>query len=617
MENRSDKVPQLRQAVQRHWGSLVLAFLLLALLVGAGTIERGAWPTLVGDEATYFMQAESVGWDLDLRYERSDYDRFKTIHDQLPEGLILQRPADKNRPDPEMTYGKPFFYAVYLAPFVRLMPERGAFVANAVLLIFTAVLAAGVLRRRLAGLASLWVALLVFGSVTFVYTFWAHADLFMMCLGAIALALAADAMWAAEDGDEPRPRFQEAVRWALVGLLLAAMAFSRPMYGTLFLPAAVALFRARRESRAFALAAFLGGAAFVVLGAGAVHQQLTGSWTSYGAVRAGFYSYTGFPEVDGSWDESIRGNRAWLNLTEIGNKKVRASLWSWNLAYYFLGRHVGLLPYFVPVLLALIAAAVGLARGRPWRIAAWRENSGWLWNAALVIAVVLSVAAFLHLRPFNFWGGGGAVANRYFLPLYPAFWFLVSRRLQGPWLAVGTVVAALFLMPVWLAPRGFPLFADGAYRYVSPMAQCCLPYETTQSHLKPSGQEDVHHNGFWVKFLDDGIGPARDADRMRLRHGGGTILIGSNHPLQAINVELRAPDTATLRASPGTLERQGRRNNWQLHHLVLDGPRARHPMWWSWEPLYLYRLRLVVDGGGDRPLAFRLRPESLGPRPEA
>jgi hypothetical protein len=561
--------------------------LLAALLAAAVSLDRSSWPSLVGDEATYLMQAESLAFDFDLAYERHDFDRFVKHRGLSPEGLIVQS-GDSGK---NLTFGKPFFYALYLAPFVRLAPVYGPFVANALLLTAAALAAARVLRRRLQAEAPLWIALAVFASVAFVYTFWAHADLFLMCLVAFALSLAA-----AAEGRENAPARRELPRWVAAGVLLAMVAFSRPMYATLFLPMVAAIYtgeRRRRDTR-LATAALLAGALAPMLLAGFIHLSLTGSWTGYGAERGGFYSYTGFPEVDfeasTEWREKLDFNRAWLKPSEVAErKKVRAALWGWNMLYLLAGRHVGLLPYFLPLLLAFF----GRPRGA--------------WSGCLLLAVALSLAAFLHLRPFNFWGGGGAVGNRYFLPLYPVFWFLPRRRVGLPLLAGTAILAGLFLSPLWLAPRAFPLIEDGAYRYVSPVARRFLPYETTQSHLKPSGREDVRHHDLWIKFLDGGLRAVRQGERLRLR-GDGWILVGSDEPLESLLIELRVDDSAIrLGATGGKLESLPPRGPWQRYRLILDRPRARHPMWWtSWEPFILYRLRLFVEGEtGGLPLDLR------------
>jgi hypothetical protein len=164
----------------------VLGLLLAATLAGALTFDRRSWPGLVGDEATYLMQAQSLAWDFDVHYSRRDYDRFVAQWGTQPDGLILQS-GDGGR---TLVYAKPASYALWIAPFLRLSPLRGAAIANVLLLALAAVLTARVLARRLGPAAPLWVAVWIFGSVAFAYVFWAHSDLFLMSLTAIALAIA-------------------------------------------------------------------------------------------------------------------------------------------------------------------------------------------------------------------------------------------------------------------------------------------------------------------------------------------------------------------------------------------------------------------------------------------
>jgi hypothetical protein len=361
------------------------------------------------------------------------------------------------------------------------------------------------------------------------------------------------------------------------------------MYALLFLPAALAAAPAWRRN----VPALAAGALLVVVGAATVHQSLTGSWTGYGAARRGFYSYTGFPAVDfpaSEWQENLEdwGDHRWLRPSEIGRKKLRASLWGWNALYFTAGRHVGLVPYFLPVVLAL----------------AYRPRGAVAWG--LLASFVLGAAAFLWLRPFNFWGGGGALANRYVLPLLPALWFLPRRPIRLRWMAAAGLLAALFVSPLWFAPFAFPLMAGGSYRYVSPVARALLPYETTQSHLKPSGQEDVTHQGLWIKFLDRGVGADRGGEVLRLRQGGGTILVGSAEPLTALELEIRLPSGTEIEIEGGETEVLAPRGPWRRILLGLDPPRARHPMWWTWDPFYLYTMTLTARPEAKNPIPLRL-----------
>lgn len=565
-----------------HWA--VLGALLAALLLGAATFDRGSWPSVVGDEATYLMQSESLAWDLDLEYSRRDYDRFVRHRGVPPEGLILQ----KGRESDSLVYGKPFFYALWNAPFVRLAPARGAFVGNALLLALASVVAARALRRPVGPAAPSWIALAVFGSVVFAHVFWAHLDLFLMSLAALGLALAFGAREAAPgEGFTKR----SVLRWTAVGLLLAIVAYSRPLYLTLYLPVLVLV---RRRGRWPAIACVAAGTVLLGLAALGVQQSLAGSWTSYGAERRSFHAATGFPEVDlpsEEWDALIErwGNAAWLKPSayrglELGTPR----LWGWNLVYFFAGRSVGLLPYLLPGLLGFAT----------W----WRAPPGaarW----ALLAAVALTALGFFVLRPFNFYGGGGALANRYFLPIYPALWFVPARPLRAPWLAAAAVVAAPFLWPVWTAPRAFPVDEHGQFRHVSAAARAVLPYETTQSHMKPTGPRvNVHHRGLWVKSVAPALW-SPDAGGVFLldpRLGPAELLVGSEDPLQALHLEL-GEETPRVRVRGGRVTGEiglagGRRRLW----VELDEPRARHPMWWLRDRDFtLYRLRLEVEGGDD------------------
>ena len=521
----------------------ILGLLLAATLDAAATLDRRDWPAFVGDEATYLMEAQSLAWDFDLEYTRQDHDRFVAQWGRSPEGLILQS-VDGGK---TLVYGKPAAYPLFIAPFVRLSPTRGAAVANALLLALASVMAARALQRRIGDAAPLWVAAWVFASVTFAYVFWIHSDLFLMCLVAIALALVSETL-------VPK------TGWA-AGALLAVVMLSRPLYAGLLL----AIPAARKKVAI--------GAAALVLIAILASLATRGTWTSYGGDRRSFYSYTGFPAVNAvDWAGQIeeRGTHTWVKKETLRmGFDPRQS--GWNAVYYLVGRHVGILPYFLPLVLGFLAFRRGEGR--------W----------ALILAVVLAAAVLFWLRPFNFYGGGGSMANRYFLPLYPALWFLAARPVRPALGALAavlvTLLAAPFLLPLWSSPRTFPLATEGGYRYVSDAARRWLPFETTLSHLKPSGREDFVHNLLWLRLLSPSLSP--DGDRLRLAPGEpGDLLIGSPQPLAGI--QLRKVDGATVRLQPEV--------------------RARHRMWWT-DDYYLYELKLESRPEGA---VFQLFPEWNG-----
>ena len=219
------------------------------------------------------------------------------------------------------------------------------------------------------------------------------------------------------------------------------------------------------------------------------------------------------------------------------------------------------------------------------------------------------MAGFFLYRPFNIYGGGGAVANRYFMPLFPAFWFLAARPLRGRTLAAVWLLATPFLWPLWSDARSHPQRANHTYRYVPAVAQRLLPYETTQSHLKPAGRADVVHGGVWIKFLQPSLRQKRDGSALLLDRGArGQLLLGANEPVEEVVVQTAGDPQETLRVVAGAevLEDSPNARGRRLH-LRLDRRRARHPMWWTWDPFYLYQLTLESTSAAEGRLTFRLR----------
>ncbi len=577
-------------------GWAILGALLLATLIGTLLFDRAGRPSLIGDEATYAMQAASLAWDRDLAYTRADYDRFVAQWGGPPDGVILQ----SRDGGAHITYGKPCLYALLVAPFVRVSPLRGALVANALMLAAAALLAARTLRLRLGAVAPLAVAVLVFGSVAFAYVFWVHADILMFAATAAGFAVAyggdrsvlpkgtpAPVLYDAEAA--PRPGWRWLARWALAGALLAVPGAFRPFYLALLLPAALAVPAGGRRQGWSALAT--GALALLLLSAGA-QRAAGGGWNSYAGERLGFYARTGYPGVDfpaTAWEQKLRrwGNTSW---TQEGAFAPSSSprLWGWNLLYFLVGRDVGVLPYFLPLLLGVLA---------------FRGDRG-RWT--LPLAVALAAGCFLLVRPFNFYGGGGAIANRYFLPLYPALWYMAARPLRTVAVALAAALAAPFLWPLWRHPAAFPIGEDGRYRHVSTVARRLLPYETTQSHI-PGGQ-DSSANGLWVKLLNHDVWLAEGRGLRMVASGEADLLVGSPKPLPFLAVELdrRAPTrlaTGGRELRPSLLRPTGA----EVFEVPLYQPRAIHPMWWTGDDYYLYALSFRLPGGKTEPVGLELR----------
>ena len=88
---------------------------------------------------------------------------------------------------------------------------------------------------------------------------------------------------------------------------------------------------------------------------------------------------------------------------------------AYNVFYYFFGRFTGIVWYFFPAALALAPLLPETAASRP--LASPRRARG-------------RILIYIMLMPDNYGGGGGSLANRYFLNIYPAL-LLPPREDQG------------------------------------------------------------------------------------------------------------------------------------------------------------------------------------------
>lgn len=576
----------------------LLGLLLLFLLAGALRFDRATLP-LLGDEATYAMQAASLVHDFDLAYTRQDYDRFVADWGVPPDGLILQsRPGS-----PRLVYGKPPLYALVIAPFVAVAPVRGPVVANALLLAAAALLAARSLRHRIGGAAPLWVATFVFASVAFAYVFWGESDLFLFAAVAAGFALVYWGDRQYSRGEVPPPEVYQgedteaprgfAVRWLAAGVLLGTAAVYRPVYLTLLLPALLAAWGSPPGRRRRAVAGLVLGAAAVAGLSMGLQWLAGGDPTGYGGQRQGVYAHQAYPAVDfpvDHWAERVKqeGNSSWLQ-AEAVRPQLNPRLAGWNVLYFLLGQNVGVLPWFLPLLLGFLAF-------RP-------DRGRW----AIPLAVGTAALAFLLLRPFNF-SGGVALGNRYFLPLYPALWFLAARPVRAVWAPVAALLASPFLGTLWVYPTSSPLVGSGEPRHVSAFARRWLPYETTQSEAP--GEEVAVRGGLWVRLLNHNAWTAGESSALRIAGGSPVeLLVGAPRPLKALYVELDEHAPSRLQVGEKVLRPVlFKPNGYVLFEIAPGQERAQHPLWWSPYDYHLYKLDLRLPGAPAAPITLHLQP---------
>ena len=442
---------------------VVLAAAAVILVVGTALVDlpRLSKGEFWGDGATYYGMAWSLAEDFDLRYEARDLERIRREYPSGPQGLFLKRASGgvaidgsigfpwlrSVRPDEgRLYYAKAFVYPLLAAPLVRLFGTRGLLVTNALVFSVTAWLGCGVLRRRGSTPAGALTAVFALLGVTVapLYVLWPTPEVFG--LGLITGGLAA---WAAG-----RPLLA-AVLFGVAGylkppdILMAAPLGLEPLLprgGERLLSPNLG----QRVSEALRRAILLAGTTACLYGLNAV---ATGELNYQGGERKTFYGRFPLDTSGGSFD----GSGFWMTTNQIGPlvegkdegrvspktgpardpREILESL-GWNLAYFWIGRFGGALPYFFT---AVSALALFLLRGP-------RERSAWL----ALVAVVLSWLAYIWIIPDNWYGGGGTVGNRYFLNLLPGFLFLVPKGRERLLAVLGVLAAAVFLAPVLTSP---------------------------------------------------------------------------------------------------------------------------------------------------------------------
>lgn len=584
----------------RHAGWALLASLLAVTLLAAISYDRTGWPSQLAGEATYLMQARSLGEDFDLLYTRADFDRMLLDDLSNPQDLALVTGSDGRR----ITFDRPFPYALYLAPFLKLWPRQGFAIANALLLGLVSVVAARTLERRIGPWGAPWVAVATFASVLFAYVFLATGDLFLFALTLLAFCLIARAadepgIGKGHDKETAAAAAARSRRWFAVGALLAIPAATEPLYGVLaiaawFAPAAAE----RRAARAVLFFGFL--ASFTL-------QALVEWWAGGGLFGLGASSFrftpeTGFPLVDftaGEWPQTVRRLAAfhWDGAPRF-SWGLDPRLWWWDGVYLLAGRSIGLLPYFAPLLaLPLVSSLKGYRR-------------------PLALATVAWALGIIVLRPFNLYGGEGALANRLFLPIYGALWMMVApaadRKGTKRWVLAtlaATVMAAPFLWRLWASPRDYPIDRGQGYRHVAPLAQWMLPYETSQRRMP--GGDAAEHNGLMVKFLSErGWAETRRGRLMIDPAGPLELLVGSTVPLDVLRFDFGADAPGDIEVTGGKLEESLLMAGGGISFRVLPRWRRRHPMWWTPQPQWLYRVALELPGAGGKALAFEIQGET-------
>ncbi len=542
---------------------LVAALLVLAVYGGmALSIDypRAAFG-FKSDEATYYMMAHSLAEDGDLSYRREDLGRVWREFPAGPTGLFLKKGRDVSvsfggafpfvhlqyRPDRDparLYYGKSYMYPLVAAPFVWLFGTNGFLLLHALLL--SALVFAGYLF--VAARSPAWVALVLGGgyflaTVTPGYVVWLTPELFN--LATVTLAYFCWLYKEVAPATLPRGLRWLRTHWSDVAaiVLLAMASFSKPPNAALIGPI-VLLKWWRREWTWGAIV----GAAFTAIFAGFFLANLasTGDLNFQGGERRTYYA--AFPFMDPTLGFESGMDRATNEvLTNIVlDPSVFWSRLGWNVVYFFVGRHSGMLPYFFPGLLALVLFLWPRTRRLGWQ---------WLVFAAVVGETLLQ----LVWLPYTYYGGPGVLGSRYYINIYGLQLFLLPAVASlGPGLAAW-FIGCLFTAKIILNPFYYS-FHPHEHAKAGPLR--LLPIELTLVNDLPINTRVDRVRQlfgisprFQIYFLDDNAYP-RDNDSFWIRGRSRTdLLFKTPEAARSLKLKVENGPLATL----VTLRVDGRR----------------------------------------------------------
>jgi hypothetical protein len=409
--------------------------LLASLVVDLPRLSDGRFWS---DGATYHAMAGSLAFDGDLDFQAADLARVRAAHPGGPQGVFLKRVGRTSGPA-RLVYAKALAYPLAAAPFARLLgTDRGLLALNALLFVGALWIGYQELRRATgAGAAALGSVAVLAGGVVPVYLFWETPEIFDLAVATFGLVA-----WR-----RGRP--------IASALLLGLAAYSKPTNLALALPLVVdPLLAGETAWRARLVEAARRGAvvlAIVACGFGATWAA-TGELNYQGGERKTFYDHYPFdPGVSfdsaGVWMATdhlgplVVGHDEDKQTARVAPPRTPDELrrsFLLNLGYFWVGRFGGALPYFPGV------AAAGLL----FLLAGPRERHGWL----ALLALAVSWLGYILMIPDNWYGGGGAIGNRYFLNLVPLGLLLLPRG-RGLWAAAAAaVVGGGLLGPVLASP---------------------------------------------------------------------------------------------------------------------------------------------------------------------
>jgi len=466
---------------------IFIFFLGFAVSVNLPAIHQGF---LFDDQAVYYSMAQSLAQDGDLEYTKKDLIRYYEVFPSGPLGIFLKKAREG-----KLFYAKSFAYPVFAAPFVKLFGVNGALIFHSLLLLLLLIMGHAYFSlSNSPPLSLITILTFLFASVAGVYFLWISPDFFNLFLvfTILFLWLYKHKLPERANAERQTDKLQAFLRsdWTdyLAGLLIGIAVFSKPPNIVLLGPIVLFSLAKKNFFKTFLIILCFLLTSGIFWG---INHLVTGEWNYQGGERKTFlYSYP-LEKADITFD-SIKTQE----MTADGYAKkhlLPAKLIPHNFFYYFFGRFTGIVWYFFPAFFFLILFFLGKKQFLRWLI------------FGTICAEILIYIVFM---PDNYGGGGGTLANRYFLNIFPLFLFLPSEKRTIRDLAVIWIAAAVFIAPILIGP-----FAHSHYpaTHVKKFPYTVFPVEMTLVNNFPT---NTNPWGFrqevgtepdigWLHFLDD------------------------------------------------------------------------------------------------------------------
>jgi hypothetical protein len=483
---------------------------------------------LFADQAVYYALTQSIAHDFDLEYTRKDLARYYHDFDAGPQGIFLKKARNG-----KIFFAKSWAYSLFAAPFVRLFGANGFLVFHSFLLLIILLLGFVYFARANPPITSVaYLLSFLLASVAGVYFIWISPDFFNFCLAFIIVFLWLYKVRRREDAASPEPSCRPLSLLLSPGtdflavFLVGIAVFSKPPNIVLLGPPLLYALVKKKFLKALGLAAVFVLTIGLLFGA---NYLLTSDWNYQGGERKTFIG--NFPlEKDNLTFDGLGSTMTSENYFQ--RFLIPPKFILYNIFYYFFGRFTGITWYFFPAVLALLMF-----------FRAKRRFPDWLTLATLGGGILI----YIVLTPEFYGGGGGTLANRYFLNIYPLFLFLPSEKKTWRQVILIWAVAAIFISPILVSPfRSSAQPATHAKKF--PIK--ALPPEMTQVNNFPTNTNpDAFRVHIWpdkpypqrefLHFLDDNFHRKLEPTGIWTR-GDKTceFILKTYYPLREIGVRL-------------------------------------------------------------------------------